>query len=206
MDGFRWSRRWFLTKCTVLTVLAGGLLFGILRLFRSEPTEEYVAQISTSLRKIAAAVLPSEVPAEEAQRAIDGFLAWLRLYREGIELVQFIGYGTPRKTALSPLGRYQEQLRQLETSSVRQHGQPLASLEPADMRALVFEALEKHQESRGAAQRRSHRAGREEHVVRSFLSFYFRSDDGINRCYRAVINPRSCRWWGSDDRPASLPS
>jgi len=196
------TRRWFLAKVTALAGIAGGLAFGILRVFRSDPAED-AARLSSPLGEIAAAVLPSEVPADEARRAVNGFVDWLRLYREDVELAQFDRETPAPKSGPSPARRYLGQLRQLETEAVRRQGRPLGALEVEQVRALVLEALE---ESRAGVRTRAHRAGFEEHVVQSFLSFYFRSNDGVNRCSRAFVNPRSCQGWGSDDRPPPLPS
>jgi len=139
---------------------------------------DFPGEHAATLREIAAIVLPSEVDAERV--ALD-FAAWVNDYRAGAETDH--GYGNTRIRAKGP-------------TPAAGYVRDLAALKGNVSRDTIAVAL------KGADLPRSPGAA---HVAADLMSFYFRSSDANDLCYRAQIGRDQCRGLpGSDQPPAPL--
>jgi hypothetical protein len=152
---------------------------------RAQPLELTPEAISL-LRDVAPTVLPSSLGAARLQSVVDGFAAWVRGYREGVALSH--GYGHPRlrKSGPSPLPAYLLQLAALDRAA-RERGGAFGSLPLETRRAILDEAFRRGG-VRGLPPRPSG-----QHVVVDLMSFYFRSTEANDDCYRAMIQREVCR-------------
>jgi hypothetical protein len=138
-----------------------------------------------TLRALAGAVLPSSLGREGIDETADRFLSWVRGYREGAEMDHGYGLTRLRRTRPSPARGYPDQLAALEREA-RTRGGSFASLAPEARRAIVASALE--------------RAGVEDlperpdgvHVAADLMSFFYRSSEANDLCYRAAIGRDAC--------------
>lgn len=149
-----------------------------------------------TLRALAHVVLPQELGPRGLERTVEGFLAWLRGYREGAEMDH--GYGTPRvrRAGPPPAGRYPAQLAALEREA-RSRGSAFPDLEADARRAIVATAID----DAGVKELPARPDGG--HVATDLMSHFFRSADADDLCYQAEIGREQCRSLeGSGERPA----
>jgi hypothetical protein len=137
-----------------------------------------------TLREVAGVVLPAELGKEGIDRAAADFARWVNQYRAGAETDH--GYGNTRIRAKgpSPAPAY---LLQLAALQGRVDAETIAgALKEAGVTDLP-------------------RAPGGSHVAADLMSFYFRSGDANDLCYRAQIGRDQCRGLaGSDQPPAPL--
>jgi hypothetical protein len=139
---------------------------------------DFPGEHAATLREIAAIVLPSEADADRITR---DFAAWVNDYRAGAETDH--GYGNTRIRAKGP-------------TPAAGYVRDLAALKGNVSRDTIAVAL------KGADLPRSPGAA---HVAADLMSFYFRSSDANDLCYRAQIGRDQCRGLpGSDQPPAPL--
>ena len=183
----RHALRWLVSAVAVLP-------FQRLRLFAQPVLAE--GSLST-LRDLAAVVLPSELGRAGTDEVAAGFARWVRNYREGAELahdqalVPKVGRSGP-----SPAPRYVQQLAALETAA-RAQGTSFAKASAEVKKSIVIAALEESKVQElperpvGAS------------VVVDLMSYYFHSSEANDLCYRAQIGRTTCRGLsGSEERPA----
>ncbi|MGH9350105.1 MAG: hypothetical protein ACRD26_22855 [Vicinamibacterales bacterium] len=148
------------------------------------------------LRALADVVLPGELGAGRAM-VVDGFLRWIRNYREGAEMDHGYGFTRLRRTAPSPASRYPAQLAALERAA-RARGGSFESLDAAARRQVVEAAVAAAQVERLPVRPTG------EHVATDLMAFYFNGSAANDLAYRAAIARDRCRGLpGSDERPAS---
>ena len=138
------------------------------------------------LKEVAASVLPESLGRERTDAVADLFLRWLMNYRAGVSMDN--GYGATRVQRIppSPAARYQTELAALEASA-RALGRTFASLTLPEQRLLIEAALGSE-----PTEQMPNRPG-SQHVALDLMTFYFRSSDATDRCYRAAIRRYDCR-------------
>src|SRR5262245_56330488 len=94
------------------------------------------------LHQIEPTVLPSELGTARPTSTVDQFVAWTRVYREGVPMTH--GYGHPRlqRTGASPVPGYGLQLAALDRAA-RAKGARWPALDVEARRALLDEAFTK---------------------------------------------------------------
>jgi len=134
-----------------------------------------------TLRKLAAIVLPSGVSSEAAA---EKFERYVREYRAGADTEHGYGFTRVRPKGPSPAAEYVKQLAALPVP-------------------LTREAVEKALEA--AQVRDIPRLPDGKSVVADLMSFYFRSAEANDLCYRAAIGRDTCRGLaGSIQEPKEL--
>ena len=138
------------------------------------------------LRDVAPTVLPSHLGARGIEDAVNGFVQWLRDYREGVPLSH--GYGLPRlvRSGPSPVIRYGSQLTSLQEAA-RARGGRFGALGLEQRRALIDEDLKQSSVTS--------LPGRPDgkHVVSDLMAHYFRSSAATDLCYNARIGRNTSR-------------
>lgn len=138
----------------------------------------WIADDATTLRALAEAILPTELGREGAAKVARDFQRWIDGYRENAELVH--GYGTSalRYARPSPRARWAVQLDQM----------PQLALLPIERRRdVVRERLKSEQIDRLPE------VANAPHVALALLSFYYRTPDAADLCYRAKVGREQCR-------------
>ncbi|HEX7120813.1 MAG TPA: gluconate 2-dehydrogenase subunit 3 family protein [Gemmatimonadaceae bacterium] len=185
------SRRMFvnwLGRCAAAVGLAPSLNAQRTASQRAEPQEPSPSSLDPeATQRLAEAVLPSEIGSDGAARVARGFRDWIAGYREGAELVHPYGSATIRYTGPSPLSRWRTQLAALDRDARTSHGRAFSALTVEERRALVRRAL-----AGSRAQRLSDPLDAE-HVALALMSWYFRSPEAADLCYRARIGRHQCR-------------
>ena len=138
------------------------------------------------LRDVAPTVLPSQLGGRGVEDAVNGFVQWLRDYREGVPLSH--GYGSPRlvRSGPSPVTRYGSQLTALREAAQARGGR-FGALGLEQRRALVDEALKQD----GVTGLPGRPDGK--HVVSDLMAHYFRSSAATDLCYNARIGRNTSR-------------
>jgi hypothetical protein len=138
------------------------------------------------LRALAEAVLPIELGPAGRAEVVDGFLRWIRNYREGAEMDHGYGFTRLRKTTASPALKYPAQLSALDRAS-RSRGAAFEALDVAARRALVAAAID------GAKIERLPVRPTGDHIATDLMGFYFHGEAANDLAYRAAIRRDSCR-------------
>ena len=158
------------------------------------------AQVAT-LRAIAEVVLPSAVGRDERDRVVNGFVAWVRNYKEGAEMGHGYGSSTLRQpSGPSPAARYPTQFASLDDAAKTSGGASFAALAAEARRAVIEAALNGPQPvNRLPAQPTG------QSLIADFMGFYFTSPDAWDLAYQAQIGRDKCRTLdGSDNAPEPL--
>jgi hypothetical protein len=141
---------------------------------------------SAALRDLAAVVLPASLGRSGTELIADQFERYVREYRPGADTEHGYGFTRVRPKAPSPAPEYLRQLAALPVPLTREAVE--AALEQAQIKDLP-------------------RLPDGKSVIADLMSFYFRSADANDLCYRAAIGRESCRGLaGSAKAPAPLPS
>lgn len=150
------------------------------------PRTELTADAVAMLHQIGSTVLPRSIGDVRVRSTVDGFVAWIRGYREGVALAH--GYGHPRlrKSGPSPVPRYLDQLDAIARAA-REKGGRFDALDLETRRALLDQSLA------GAEVRNLLPRPSGVHVVSDLMAFYFRSSEANDDCYRALIQREVCR-------------
>ena len=163
------------------------LFFGLMALTgRRAPAQSLRLE---DVRDLAGVVLPSSLGRTRMDEIADGFIRWVREYKDGAEISS--GYGFPRTQVVgpNPSVHYAEQLAQLD----------LAKLDDAARRSAVEKALIEAKIDR-IPQRPSGR-----HVAADLLAYFYGSADGEDFLYGVAIKRDDCRGLSdSGKRPARL--
>jgi hypothetical protein len=150
----------------------------------------------TRLRALADAVLPTELGARGRAEVVDGFLRWMRNYREGAEMDHGYGFTRLRRTPPSPALRYAAQLADLDRGA-RERGFPFEQLEPGARQQVIAAALRTKKVDRLPARPTG------DHIAIDLMAFYFNSPDANDLAYGVAIRRDQCRGLNdSDKRPA----
>lgn len=140
---------------------------------------------ASALRSLAAVTLPSELGPEGREKIVVAFERWVREYRPGAEMDHGYGFTRMRNKPPSPAAAYMQQLGAL----------PLTG-DAAAQRAAVEAALT----AANVTSLPPTPDGR--HIASDLMSFYFRSSEGNDLCYRAHIGRDECRGLeGSEKEP-----
>jgi len=139
------------------------------------------------LKAIAASVLPESIGRSGTDAAAEQFARWLTEYRSGVTMDH--GYGATRvqRTPPLPFDLYVRQIADLERSAARQGASEFAALPLAARRSLIADAL------RAANVDTMPQRPNGQHVVSDLMTFYFRSNDANDLCYRAKVQRHACR-------------
>lgn len=140
-----------------------------------------------AIQRLAEVVLPSEIGSDGAARAARGFRDWIAGYREGAELVHPYGSANIRYTGPAPVARWRTQLTALDREARNSRGRAFAALTVEERRTLVRTALT------GTRTQRLPDPLAAEHVALALMSWYFRSPEAADLCYRARIGRHQCR-------------
>jgi hypothetical protein len=136
---------------------------------------------SGTLKNLAAIVLPAGVASE---RVAEQFETYVREYRPGADTDHGYGFTRVRPKPPSPAAEYVRQLAALPMPLTR--GAVEAALEAAQIRDLP-------------------RLPDGKSVIADLMSFYFRSAEANDLCYRAAIERETCRGLsGSSNEPKPL--
>jgi hypothetical protein len=139
---------------------------------------------SAALRDLAALVLPGSLGRPGTDQIADQFGRYVREYRPGADTEHGYGFTRVRPKAPSPAPGYMRQLAALPVPLTREAVE--AALEQAQIKDLP-------------------RLPDGKSVIADLMSFYFRSADANDLCYRAAIGRESCRGLaGSSKAPAPL--
>jgi hypothetical protein len=150
------------------------------------------------VRALAEAVLPSEVTPTGRSEVVDGFLRWIRSYREGAEMDHGYGFTRLRQTPPSPAAAYPAQLAALDRAA-RARGAAFDGLDLAARRAVVAAAIDSLKIDRLPVRPSG------DHVATDLMAFYFSSEAANDLAYRAAIRRDSCRGLpGSESAPSRL--
>jgi hypothetical protein len=147
-------------------------------------TTAFPGSQSAALRELAALVLPSSLGKAGADRIAEQFERYVREYRAGADTDHGYGVTRVRPKPATPAPEYMKQLAALPT--------PLT-------RVAVEKSLEESQV------KDMPRLPDGKSVIADLMSFYFRSADANDLCYRAAIQRETCRGLeGSGKEPAPL--
>jgi len=148
-------------------------------------TASFPGDQGENLRALAAIVLPSELGESGVKRVVVAFEAWVRDYRPGAEMDHGYGFTRLRSKPASPAPAYLQQLSDLRLTGdlASQRAAVDAALEQAKVTALPQTPDGKH-------------------VASDLMSYYFRSSEANDLCYRAHIGRDDCRGLpGSEQEP-----
>jgi hypothetical protein len=151
----------------------------------------FPANQDDALRALAAVVLPAELGAPGIDHTTEAFIRWVQGYRANAEMDH--GYGNTRLRAkgASPAAGY---LRDLEALRLE-----MLSGDIDSRRQAVTAALEQ------AKITELPRTPDGRHIAADLMSFYFRSSEANDLCYRAAIGRDLCRGLeGSEQAAAPL--
>jgi Gluconate 2-dehydrogenase subunit 3 len=155
----------------------------------------------TTLAALADVVLPASIGAAGRRDVVDGFVSWVRNYKEGAD--RGGGYGNANlapPTGPAPARQYPAQFAALDAAARTRGAASFAALAPADRRAVVEAALE-------TPTRVTRLPGRPNgsSLIADFMGFYYTSADAFDVAYQAEIGRDKCRGLdGSDKRPGPL--
>jgi hypothetical protein len=168
----------------IQTLAAAAASLPLLRV--SLDADELSADHVFVLRDVAATVLPSSIGRKGQDAAVDGFLKWIRDYKEGVALSH--GYGDPRlvKSGPTPAPGYSQQLTALQAAAQSRGGR-FGAL-PLDARRELLDAAFKTADVRNLPSRPDGK-----HVVADLMAHYFRSSGANDLCYNARIGRNTYR-------------
>ena len=148
--------------------------------------QEFGPESVAILRRIARAVLPSELGVRGVDDEVERFAEWIRAYRDGAELEH--GYGRPRirYAPPSPVPTYLAQLRELDATP-QAKGQPFDTLDRETQRVVLDASFK----AAGVEELPGRPAGR--HVIADLMAHYFRSGAANDLAYRVLIGQQQCR-------------
>jgi hypothetical protein len=154
---------------------------------------------AAQLAALAAAVLPAELGAAGASRAVADFQRWMDGYRPGAEVNH--GYGTARISHLEADLRpqWRSQLRALDADARRTGAQSFAALSVEQRQAIVRTALagERGESLPGPLAAR--------HVALALLAHFYESPVATDLCYESQIGRQQCRPLAAQsERPVAL--
>jgi hypothetical protein len=151
----------------------------------------FPADQDEALRALAAVVLPAEIGPAGIDQAAEAFVRWVRGYRANAEIDHGYGNTRLRSKGPSPAAGYLRDLAALRPA--------LLSGDPDSRREAVTSALEQ------AKINDLPRTPDGRHIAADLMSFYFRSSDANDLCYRAAIGRDLCRGLeNSEQAPPSL--
>jgi hypothetical protein len=158
----------------------------------------------TRLRALAEAVLPSELGERGRAEVVDGFLRWIRNYRDGAEMDHGYGFTRLRRTPPSPALRYPAQLASLDREAraphggVRGEGLAFESLEPGARQRVIAAALKTNKIDRLPARPTG------DHIATDLMAFYFNGIGANDLAYGVAIGRDECRGLNdSEKRPSA---
>ena len=151
----------------------------------------FPANQDSTLRALAVVVLPAELGPAGTDHTTEAFIRWVQGYRANAEMDHGYGNTRLRSKGASPAAGY---LRDLETL------RPALLLGDLDSRRQsVISALEQ------AKITDLPRTPDGRHIAADLMSFYFRSSNANDLCYRAAIGRDLCRGLeGSEQAPPPL--
>ena len=135
---------------------------------------------------LAEVVLPNELGRAARAVVVDGFLRWLRNYREGAEMDHGYGFTRLRQLPASPAAKYPAQLTALDRAA-RARGAAFEALDVAARRAVVAASIEAAKIERLPVRPTG------EHIATDLMGFYFHGEAANDLAYRAAIRRDSCR-------------
>jgi hypothetical protein len=138
------------------------------------------------LKDIAGTVLPSAIGRKGHDAAVDGFLTWIREYKEGVALSH--GYGEPRlvKSGATPAPGYARQIAAMQQAAQSRGGR-FGAL-PLEVRRELLDAAFKAADLRNLPGRPDGK-----HVVADLMAHYFRSSGANDLCYNSRIGRNTYR-------------
>jgi hypothetical protein len=148
-----------------------------------------------ALKAIAATVLPESLGRSGTDAVAELFGRWLTDYRSGVTMDH--GYGATRvqRTPALPFDLYARQIGDLERTAADRGATGFAALPLAARRAVIADAL------RAAMIDAMPQRPNGQHIVSDLMTFYFRSNDANDLCYRAKVQRHACRGLGDALRP-----
>ncbi len=139
----------------------------------------------TQLKELAALVLPTSIGRAATDRAALDFERYVREYRPGADTEHGYGFTRVRPKPPSPASEYLRQLKALPVPLT--HSVVASALDQAQVTELP-------------------RLPEGKSLIADLMSFYFRSAEANDLCYRAAIQRETCRGLaGSSKAPAPLP-
>jgi hypothetical protein len=149
----------------------------------------------TSLKAIAATVLPTEIGRAGTDDAAERFARWVKNYKPHADLDHGYGFTRIRATGPSPLPAYDARLKMLDARAGLPGG--FAALPVTAQRVLIQQMLD------GVERLPLRPDG--VNLVADLMAFYFHSSQANDLCYRADIGREKCRGLpGSGRRPRRI--
>ena len=138
------------------------------------------------LKDIAGTVLPSAIGRKGQDAAVDGFLTWIREYKEGVALSH--GYGEPRlvKSGPTPASGYAKQIAALQQGAQARGGR-FGAL-PLEVRRELLDAAFNAADLHNLPGRPDGK-----HVVADLMAHYFRGSSANDLCYNSRIGRNTYR-------------
>lgn len=147
-------------------------------------TSNFPGNHSATLKSVAALVLPAGLGRAGTDSIADQFERYVREYRPGADTEHGYGFTRVRPKPPSPAPEYLKQLAALPAPLTREAVE--AALEAAQIKEMP-------------------RLPDGKSVIADLMSFYFRSADANDLCYRKAIGRETCRGLaGSGKEPAPL--
>ena len=140
-----------------------------------------------SLLALGETVLPAELGPDGIQRAVGAFQTWLQGYRPAVEVTHGYGTGNLEYTPAHPGPGWAAQLEALDLEARQRFGAAFATLSADQRDAMVRRQLARERVDRlpDPVQAR--------HVAVGLLAHWTQSPEATNLCYRAKIDPTTCR-------------
>jgi hypothetical protein len=167
-----------------------GALLALLPLRRARLFAQAVAfevERAPMLKAIAATVLPESLGRSGSDAVAESFGRWLTDYRAGVTMDH--GYGATRvqQTPPLPFDLYARQIAELDSAATERGASGFAALSLSARRAVVTDAL------RAAKIDAMPQRPNGQHIASDLMTFYFRSSDANDLCYRAKVQRHACR-------------
>jgi hypothetical protein len=189
-----------------------------------------VAELDVDLlEELASVVLPSELGSVRCKEVVREYVAWLRGYAPGVDLLSIEDSAflselplvrAMKSAAVDPIARCADDLDGLDATSESKFGRRFAALERDEKAGIVRGVLEDSVRRMDLPPRNpvgdpalwlagpaAFVGTASDHVALTLTAFYFNGPDAIRRCYAADLQPRTCRGFarvGLPPAPAPL--
>lgn len=181
-------RRTFLGRLAGLVAVVPLVGWRFPRLERTHGGASFARQPNAAtLAALGEAILPSELGADGARRAVADFQRWMDGYRPGAEANHGYGTGKLEQVAADPRATWRTQLGALDAEARRGGGQSFAASSRERRQALVRTALAGE---RGESLPSPLAA---KHVALALLAHFYDSPAATDLCYEVEIGRQQCR-------------
>jgi hypothetical protein len=160
----------------ILTALPPAFLPRLLRAQSESLSESDI----TTLREVAAVVLPTSLGRKRTDGIVNDFAEWVRDYKAGAEVSAGYGFPSLRSLPANPSARYSEQLKLIKA------GGSFATLDAATKRVAISEVLRRSGIDRLPARPNG------KHIAADLMSYFYLTGEGQDLLYGAAIHRDEC--------------